>query len=83
MTNIPGKHIRELQKTAIFGTAHILWKVLMVTGHMMRWNYLLKHIIEEKEDEEEDVSSYWISTKREDNEILNKGNIKPWRTPFG
>jgi len=28
--NIPGKHeVKELQKTAILGTAHILWKVLM------------------------------------------------------
>jgi hypothetical protein len=27
---IPGNHdVRELQKTAILGTAHILWKVLM------------------------------------------------------
>ena len=30
VSNIPGKHeVKELQKTAIFGTAHILWKVLM------------------------------------------------------
>ena len=30
LSNIPGKHgIRELQKTAILGTAHILRKVLM------------------------------------------------------
>jgi len=30
LSNIPGKHeINELQKTAIFGTAHILRKVLM------------------------------------------------------
>ena len=30
LSNIPGKHeIKELQKTAILGTAHILWKVLM------------------------------------------------------
>jgi len=30
MSNIPGKHeVKELQKTAILGTAHILWKVLM------------------------------------------------------
>jgi hypothetical protein len=30
MSSIPGNHeVRELQKTAIFGTAHILWKVLM------------------------------------------------------
>jgi len=30
MCNIPGNHeIRELQKTAILGTAHILRKVLM------------------------------------------------------
>jgi hypothetical protein len=29
VSNIPGKHeVRELQKTAIFGTAHILLKVL-------------------------------------------------------
>jgi hypothetical protein len=28
--NIPGKlEVRELQKTAILGTAHILWRVLM------------------------------------------------------
>jgi hypothetical protein len=27
--NIPGHHdVKELQKTAILGTAHILWKVL-------------------------------------------------------
>jgi hypothetical protein len=27
--NIPGNHdVKELQKTAILGTAHILWKVL-------------------------------------------------------
>jgi len=30
VSNIPGKHeVRELQKTAILGTAHILRKVLM------------------------------------------------------
>jgi hypothetical protein len=30
LSNKPGKHeIKELQKTAILGTAHILWKVLM------------------------------------------------------
>ena len=30
VSNIPGKHeIKELQKTAILGTAHILRKVLM------------------------------------------------------
>ena len=29
-SNIPGKHeIKELQKTAILGTAHMLWKVSM------------------------------------------------------
>jgi len=30
LSNIPGKHkIKEFQKTAILGTAHILWKVQM------------------------------------------------------
>jgi len=30
MSNRPGKHeVKELQKTAILGTAHILWKLLM------------------------------------------------------
>jgi len=30
VSNIPGKHeVKELQKTAILGTAHILWKLLM------------------------------------------------------
>ena len=30
LSNIPGKHeIKEKQKTAILGTAHILWKTLM------------------------------------------------------
>jgi hypothetical protein len=30
LSNLPGKQeIKELQKTAILGTAHILWKVLM------------------------------------------------------
>jgi hypothetical protein len=30
LSNVPGKHdIKELQKTAILGTAHILRKVLM------------------------------------------------------
>jgi hypothetical protein len=30
LTNIPGKHeIKELQKTALLGTAHLLRKVLM------------------------------------------------------
>jgi hypothetical protein len=30
MNNIPGKYeVKELQKTAILGTAHIFWKVLM------------------------------------------------------
>jgi hypothetical protein len=30
LSNIPGKHeIKEMQKTAILGTAHILWEVLM------------------------------------------------------
>jgi hypothetical protein len=29
VSSIPGNHeVRELQKTAILGTAHILWKVL-------------------------------------------------------
>jgi hypothetical protein len=29
-SSVPGKHnIKELQKTAILGTEHILWKVLM------------------------------------------------------
>jgi hypothetical protein len=29
MSNIPGNHdVKELQKTTILGTAHILWKVL-------------------------------------------------------
>jgi len=28
--NVPGNHeVKELQKTAILGNAHILWKVLM------------------------------------------------------
>jgi len=30
VSNITGKHeVKELQKTDILGTAHILWKVLM------------------------------------------------------
>jgi hypothetical protein len=30
LSNVPGKHeIKELQKTAILGTANTLWKVLM------------------------------------------------------
>ena len=30
VSNIPGKHeVKELQKTAIFGTAHILRNILM------------------------------------------------------
>jgi hypothetical protein len=30
LSNIPGKHeIKEMQKTAILGAAHIVWKVLM------------------------------------------------------
>jgi hypothetical protein len=30
LSNVPGKHeVKELQKTAILGTAHILRKVLM------------------------------------------------------
>ena len=30
LSNLPGKHeIKELQKTAILGTAHKLWEVLM------------------------------------------------------
>jgi len=30
VSNIPGKHdVKELQKTAILGTAHILQKILM------------------------------------------------------
>jgi hypothetical protein len=30
LSNIPGNHeIKELQKTAILGTAHIIWKVLI------------------------------------------------------
>jgi len=30
ISNIPGNHeVKELQKTAILGTAHILWKVLI------------------------------------------------------
>ena len=29
VSNIPGNHeVKELQKTAVLGTAHILWKVL-------------------------------------------------------
>jgi hypothetical protein len=31
LSNIPGKHeIKELQKAAILGGAHILWEVLML-----------------------------------------------------
>jgi hypothetical protein len=30
LSSVPGKHdIKELQKTAVLGTAHTLWKVLM------------------------------------------------------
>jgi len=30
VSTIPGKHeVKELQKTAILGTAHILWKALV------------------------------------------------------
>jgi hypothetical protein len=29
VNTIPGNHVKELQKTAILGTAHILRKVLM------------------------------------------------------
>jgi hypothetical protein len=30
LSSVPGKHdIKELQETAVLGTAHILWKVLM------------------------------------------------------
>jgi hypothetical protein len=30
LSNIPGKHeVKELLKTAILGTAHILWRVLV------------------------------------------------------
>ena len=29
VSNIPGKQVKKLQETAIFGTAHILRKVLM------------------------------------------------------
>jgi len=30
LSNIPGEHeVKELQTTAILGTAHILWEVLM------------------------------------------------------
>jgi len=30
LRNVPGKHkIKELQKAAILGTAHILWRVLI------------------------------------------------------
>ena len=30
VSNIPGKHeVKELQKTAILGIAHIIWKVLI------------------------------------------------------
>jgi hypothetical protein len=30
LSNMPGKHkIKEVQKTATLGTAHILWNVLM------------------------------------------------------
>jgi hypothetical protein len=36
-------------------------------GHNLHRNCLLKHVIEGKEDEEEDVSSYWMTLmKRED-----------------
>jgi hypothetical protein len=32
VSDIPGKHdVRGLQKTAVLGTAHILWEVLMYT----------------------------------------------------
>jgi hypothetical protein len=37
------------------------------SGHSLRRNCLLKHIIEGEIEEEEDVSSYWmIERKRED-----------------
>jgi len=38
-------------------------------GHTLRSNYCLIHVIEiykEQEDEEEDVSSYWITLKKRD-----------------
>jgi len=39
MSNIPGKHeVKELQKTAILGTAHILRKVLMYRYKFNRFN---------------------------------------------
>jgi hypothetical protein len=43
----------------------------------------LREIQKEREGEEEDISRYWISTKREDTEMLNTGNTIPWRTRFG
>jgi len=39
-------------------------------GHILRSNYRLIHVIErykEQEDEEEDVSSYWMTLKKRDN----------------
>jgi hypothetical protein len=37
VSNIPGNHeVQELQKTAILGTAHILWKV--VTYVEVQWS---------------------------------------------
>ena len=38
LSNLPGKQeIKELQKTAVLGTAHILWKVLM--WRVLMWKY--------------------------------------------
>jgi len=39
------------------------------SGHFLRRNYLLKHVIErykEQKDVEEDVSSYWMTLKKRD-----------------
>jgi hypothetical protein len=61
-------------------------------GHISHWNCLLKQVIEgegeglkQREDEEEDVSSYWMTLRNE--RILVFKAAAPdrtvWRTRFG
>ena len=50
----------------------IKWRKVNWIGHILRLNYVLKHVIErkievrqkEREDEEEDVSRYWMTLRK-------------------
>jgi hypothetical protein len=79
-----------LQHFHFFLISYIKGKVVTWIGHVLRRNALLKHFIEKNiegtEDEEEDVSSYWVTLQKNKTLQFEKGNIRshpvensPWK----